>query len=194
MTSPAREIELKFLLDQQAADAVLAALPPGEATVKDLVAVYYDTADHWLSRNGFGLRVRRSGEKRTQTLKSALGDDGGRDEWEWSVEADVADAALLAATPAALPAGATLEPQFTVRSRRTIRLVEEAGSLIELVIDDAEVSADGRTDAFLELEIELISGDAAALEALAAKLSAVAVLTPSSVTKAERGFRLLRGT
>lgn len=194
MTSPAREIELKFLLDQQAAEAVLAALPPGETVVKDLVAIYYDTADHWLRRGGFGLRVRRSGDKRIQTLKSALGDDGGRDEWEWPVEADTPDAALLATTPAALPAGVTLEPQFTVRSRRTIRLVNEGSSAIELVIDDAEVSANGQIDAFLELEIELVSGDAGALEALAEKLSAVAALTPSAVTKAERGFRLLRGT
>lgn len=193
MTQPGREIELKFLLDPSAADAVLAALP-GETAVKDLAAVYYDTADHWLRRGGFGLRVRRSGETRTQTLKSALGDDGGRDEWDWTVTTDTPDAALLLDTPAALPAGATLEPLFTVRSRRTIRMVEEAGSLIELVIDDAEVSAGKQRDSFLELEIELKSGDPAALGALAAKLSAIAPLTPSQITKAGRGFQLLRGT
>ena len=85
MTAPAREIELKFLLDAAGARAVLAALPPGETVVKDLRATYFDTPDHWLSRHGFGLRVRASGGKRIQTLKSALGDDGGRDEWEWPV-------------------------------------------------------------------------------------------------------------
>lgn len=192
MSAPNREIELKFLLDAAAAEAVLAALPPGETIVKDLIAIYYDTADHALSRAGFGLRVRRSGEKRTQTLKSALGDDGGRDEWDWPVASDTPDMALLATTPAPVGADAVLEPQFTVRSRRTIRLVQEGDSEIELVVDDAEVSAGDRRDAFLELELELKSGAPAALNRLAERLSAVATLTPSSVTKAERGFALLR--
>lgn len=192
MTKPNREIELKFLLDAAAAEAVLAALPPGETTVKDLVATYYDTADHALSRGGFGLRVRRSGDKRTQTLKSALGDDGGRDEWDWSVTTDTPDLGLLAATPAPVGPDTVLEPQFTVRSRRTIRLLREGASEIELVIDDAEVSAGDRRDAFLELELELISGGPTDLQRLAERLSTVATLTPSSVTKAERGFKLLR--
>lgn len=192
MAAPNREIELKFLLTPEAATAVLAALPPGETVVKDLVATYHDTADHWLRRHGFGLRVRRSGETRTQTLKSALGDDGGRDEWDWAVESDTPDPDLLAATPAALPPDARLEPLFTVRTRRTIRRVREGESEIELVIDDAEVSAGDRIDAFLELEIELTSGDPAALGALAERLSGHAELIPSTMTKAGRGFTLLK--
>ncbi len=191
MTAPAREIELKFLLDAEAAEKVLAALPPGETVVKDLHAVYFDTADHWLSRNGFGLRVRRSGDKRIQTLKSAAGEDGGRDEWEWPVDADAPDTTLLAATPAALPAGAVLVPLFTVVSRRTVRMVEEAGSVIELVIDEGEVRAGDRFEPLLELELELVSGVPTALGALADRLSAAAPLTPSRVTKAERGYRLI---
>ena len=114
MTLPAREIELKFLLDRADIGTILAALPPGETRVKDMVAVYYDTADDWLRRHGYGLRVRRTGETCIQTLKSALGDDGGRDEWEWPVPDDAVDLALLANTPAALPKDLTLEPKFTV--------------------------------------------------------------------------------
>lgn len=191
MTRPAREIELKFLLDAAAAEAVLAALPPGETIVADMVATYFDTADHWLRRKGFGLRVRRSGGGRIQTLKSTLGADGGRDEWEWPVERDTPDVALLAATPAALPQGAVLVPLFAVASRRTLRMVELDGALIELVIDDATVTAGDHAETFLELEIELKSGDASALTTLAARLSTVAALTPTTVTKARRGYRLL---
>lgn len=191
MTTPTREIELKFLLDAAAAGTVLSALPPAETRVVDMAATYFDTADHWLRRNGFGLRVRRTGAERIQTLKSALGPDGGRDEWEWPVEHDTPEAALLAATPAALPAGAVLVPLFTVISRRALRMVEADGALIELVIDDARVEAGDRVDAFLELELELKAGDVGALEALAARLSAVARLTPTGLTKAGRGFRLL---
>lgn len=193
MAKPTREIELKFLLDAAGAMAVLAALPGGPA-VKTLYATYFDTADHALSRRGFGLRVRRSGDTRIQTLKSAAGDDGGRDEWEWRIEGDTPDLSLLAATPAALPDGAALVPLFTVVSRRTLRMVEEAGSDIELVIDEGEVRAGARVEPLLELELELKAGNPAALHALAKRLAAVAPLTPSSVTKAERGYRLLRET
>lgn len=191
MTTPTREIELKFLLDADAAAAVLAALPPGETVVADMVAIYFDTPDHRLRRDGFGLRVRRSSGERIQTLKAALGDDGGRDEWEWPVETDAPDLALLAGTPAALPAGTALVPLFTVSSRRTLRMVETDGALIELVIDDARVEAGGRRETFLELELELKAGEAAALTTLAARLSKVAVLTPTDLSKAGRGFRLL---
>lgn len=193
MAAPSREIELKFLLDWPAADRVLAALPAGEASVKNLEAVYYDTADQALRRAGFGLRVRRSGETRIQTLKSAIGEDGGRDEWEWPVETDTPDISLLLDTPAPVTSDTVLEPQFTVRSRRTIRVFEEAGGEIELVIDDAEVSAGDRKEAFLELELELKSGKAAALFALARRLSRAAPLRLSAVTKAERGYALAAG-
>lgn len=192
MTTPAREIELKFLLDAEAAAAVLAALPAGETVVKDLRATYFDTPDHWLSRHGFGLRVRRSGDKRIQTLKSALGDDGGRDEWEWPVEQDAPDPALIATTPAALPEGAMLVPLFTVASRRTVRMVDTGDAVIELVIDHGEVRAGDHVEPLMELEIELVSGAPAALDAVAARLMSTAILTPSSVTKAERGYALLK--
>lgn len=194
MTMPAREIELKFLLDRADVDAVLAALPPGETAVKDMVAVYYDTADLWLGGNGFGLRVRRTGDRCIQTLKSALGEDGGRDEWEWPVPGDAVDPALLADTPASLPAGAVLAAQFTVRVRRTVRIIETDGARIEIALDDGEVEAGGRREAFLELELELLSGAPMALDRLAARLGEQVTLTPSRITKAERGFRLLRET
>ena len=193
MTAPHREIELKFLIEREAMDVILAALPPGETTVKDMVAIYYDTADRWLGRAGFGLRVRRTGATRIQTLKSAQGADGGRDEWEWPVASDDADRALLDTTPAALPAEATLAPQFVVRTRRTVRRVREGDTEIELALDDGEVEAGGRRQAFLELELELLAGDPAGLEVLAGRLGRVARLTPSTVTKAGRGFRLLSG-
>ncbi|HRD45541.1 CYTH domain-containing protein [Brevundimonas sp. UBA2416] len=194
MTAPDREIELKFLLSRDAADAVLAALPRGETAVKDLHAIYFDTADHWLRRQGFGLRVRRSGDQRVQTLKSALGADGGRDEWEWPVKTDAPEIALLAETPAALPDGAALVPLFTVTSRRAVRMIEEGGALVELVIDAGEIRAGHRSVPLLELEIELKTGNPSALRTLAERLARVAPLTPSAETKAERGYRLLGKT
>lgn len=191
MTLPAREIELKFLLDRADVASLIAALPPGETAVKAMVATYFDTADGWLGRIGFGLRVRRTGDQGIQTLKSALGDDGGRDEWEWPVPTDAPDPALLVGSPAALPDGAALGPKFTVTVGRTVRIVRQGEAVIEVALDDGEVQAGDRREAFLELELELLSGPAAALKGLADHLAARISLTPSTVTKAERGFRLL---
>ncbi len=190
MTPPVREIELKFLLAREDVPALLEALPPGESRVKAMVAIYYDTADGWLRRLGYGLRVRRTSQTRIQTLKSALGADGGRDEWEWPVASDAADPALLAATPATLPEGLALEPTFTVSVSRTVRCVEVHGARIEIALDDGVVEAGGRREPVLELELELLSGPPDALHRLAADLGATIPLMASQVTKAERGYRL----
>jgi inorganic triphosphatase YgiF len=194
MTAPVREIELKFLLDRSDVDVLMAVLPPEETAVKAMVAIYFDTADGRLKRNGFGLRVRRTGAKRIQTLKSALGDDGGRDEWEWPVPTDAPDPALLLDTPAALPDEATLEPQVSVAVSRRMWIVRQGEAVIEVALDAGEVRAAGRREAVLELELELLSGPPVALAALADHLAARVSLTPSAVTKAERGFRLLGKT
>lgn len=194
MTSPTREIELKFLLARTDVDALIAALPPGATTVKDMVAIYYDTPDGQLRNSGFGLRVRRTGDRRIQTLKSALGADGGRDEWEWPVAGDTPDPALLSGTPAALPAGAVLKGRFTVTVTRTARLVTEGEARIEIALDDGEVTAGDHLQSFLELELELLSGPVEALHHLADRLRGQVALIPSTITKAERGFRLLRVT
>lgn len=194
MTLPAREIELKFLLERADIDTVLAALPAGATAVRAMTATYYDTADRWLGRHGFGLRVRRTGGRYVQTLKSALGADGGRDEWEWDVPTEAPAPGLLATTPAALPPGAALLPRFIVNVSRTVRVVQEGEARIEVALDDGEVIAGGRREPVLELELELLSGPAAALASLAARLRDHVALTPSSVTKAERGFRLLEET
>lgn len=193
MSQPQREIELKFLLGRESIGPVLAALPAGETREKVLEAVYYDTADRWLGRHGFGLRVRRSGEAFIQTLKSAPGPDGGRGEWEWPVASAAVEPALLETTPAALPDGLALVPCFSVLTRRAIRDIAIGGAEIELALDEGEVVAGDRREPFLELELELRAGPPAALFDLARELSAAAPLTLSHVTKAERGFALAEG-
>jgi triphosphatase len=194
MSAPGREIELKFLLDRADIAALLAALPAGEAALKAMQAVYYDTAGDTLHRAGFGLRVRRTGLSRIQTLKSAAGADGGRDEWEWPVPSDEPDLRLLADTPARLPAGARLEPRFTVTVSRAVRVVAVGDARIEIALDDGEVVAGALQETILELELELLSGPRDALDQLASDLRSRVALVPSTITKAERGFRLLSMT
>lgn len=188
MTSPDREIELKFLLDPDQVEAVLPLLADGERD--DLAAIYFDTPDHRLARAGFGLRVRRSGKGRIQTLKAAATVDGGRAEWEWPVEDDRPDLALLAGTPAALAEGETLAPVFAVRVERLTRRVDHQGADIELALDRGEIVVGDRAVPVLELELELKAGAPAALFDLARALMETAPLRLSTVSKAERGYRL----
>lgn len=188
MTTPADEIELKFLLDPDQVGAVSPRLAGGGRD--DLLAIYFDTPDRRLADAGFGLRVRRSGRGRIQTLKAAAVVEGGRAEWEWLVEADAPDAALLAGTPAALEHDETLEPVFTVRVERLTRRIAHQGADIELALDRGEIAVDGRAVPVCELELELKAGDRAALFDLARTLLEAAPLRLSSVSKAERGYRL----
>jgi len=97
-----REIELKFLIPPEAAEAILGALD-GEGAVRQLDATYYDTADHALRRAGFGLRVRDGEGGRKQTLKSAsAGGVFSRGEWEETIAGPAPDRGALARTPVAV--------------------------------------------------------------------------------------------
>mgnify|MGYP000887743721 FL=1 len=78
MNRPApQEIEAKFLVPDSALLAPLrtaAELAPGyrlhDAGEVRLVDEYVDTADFRLLRNGYGLRIRRLGDRQLATLKS----------------------------------------------------------------------------------------------------------------------------
>lgn len=175
-----REIELKFLVAAEDLDAALAAAPPGEDETRELASIYYDTADHALAAAGLSLRVRDDGRRKVQTMKRGAGTS--REEHEAEVEA------LDASWPEL--AGKTLAPVSEVRVTRRQRLVRFAGAEIEIAADVGEVTAGGRTEAFSELELELKSGPESALHALAAELGRAVEMTPSSVSKSERGRRL----
>ena len=189
-----REIELKFLIPPEAAEAILGALD-GEGAVRQLDATYYDTADHALRRAGFGLRVRDGEGGRKQTLKSAsAGGVFSRGEWEETIAGPAPDRDALARTPvAAMLAEAALSPVFTTRVERVIRLVRAGETLIEVALDRGGLSAGDRHAAVCELELELKAGEAQALFDLARTLARHAPLRLSLISKAERGYSLAAG-
>lgn len=189
-----REIELKFLIPPEAAEAILGALD-GEGAVRQLDATYYDTADHALRRAGFGLRVRDGEGGRKQTLKSAsAGGVFSRGEWEEKIAGPAPDRDALARTPVGeMLAEATLAPVFTTRVERVIRLVRSGETLIEVALDRGQLSAGERHATVCELELELKSGEPAALFDLARTLARHAPLRLSLVSKAERGYGLAAG-
>ncbi|MCY1645818.1 inorganic triphosphatase [Caulobacter sp. SL161] len=189
-----REIELKFLIPPEAAEAILGALD-GEGAVRQLDATYYDTADHALRRAGFGLRVRDGEGGRKQTLKSAsAGGVFSRGEWEETIAGPAPDRDALARTPVApMLAEATLSPVFTTRVERVIRLVRAGETLIEVALDRGQLSAGDRHATVCELELELKTGEAEALFDLARTLARHAPLRLSMISKAERGYGLATG-
>ncbi len=189
-----REIELKFLIPPEAAALALAQLN-GEGAVRQLDATYFDTPDHALRKAGYGLRVRDGEGGRKQTLKSAsAGGVFSRGEWEEKIAGPGPDRDALARTPAAaMLAGEDLAPVFTTRVERTVRIVRVGEAVIEVALDRGELSADGRRAPVCELELELKSGEPAALFDLARQLSKRVPLRLSLISKAERGYGLAAG-
>jgi inorganic triphosphatase YgiF len=189
------EIELKLELTAEAADqAEASALLAGNRTRMEQRSIYFDTPGHRLAEAGLSLRIRRSGRKRTQTIKADRADGAGlfaRSEWERGVRDD--RPVLDDATPVrAVLDGKTdaIVPVFQVRVERQSWDIREGETRIELVLDRGEVLAGDRRSPVCEIELELKHGDPAALFAVARRIDAVAPVRIGVLSKAERGYRL----
>lgn len=194
MSGADREIELKFACGPDDLAAVLAAAPKGEQggddETRELISVYFDTPDLALQKAGASLRVREHRGKRVQTVKRGQG--LVREEHEAPIEGLAPDPALEP-LPSLLPDGATLKPAFNVRVSRRLRTFRYKGAEIELALDQGEVTGGERRSAICEVELELKSGSAQALFALARELSAAAPLYLAFDSKAARGQALAAG-
>jgi len=196
-----REVELKFAL-APAEEAklrgatALAGIAPSR---QKLLALYFDTPRGELSGQGMALRLRRSGRRWKQTLKTSGDTTGGlhdRSEWEFDRPGPSIDLSLFADTPLAkLDDSANLHERlaevFRVESDRTAWVLAPApGTRVEVVLDRGAVAAGGRTDPVFEAEIESLEGDVGAVFDVATRLLDEVALRPSTVSKAERGYRL----
>jgi triphosphatase len=188
--SPDREIELKFACGPDDLVAVLAAAPAGDDETRELISVYFDTADLALQKAGASLRVREHKGRRVQTLKRGQGLI--REEHEAPIEGLAPDPALEP-LPSLLPDGATLRPAFNVRVSRRQRTFRYQGAEIELALDQGEVSGGDQKSPICEVELELKSGPPAALFALARELSSAVPLYLTFDSKSARGQALVAG-
>jgi inorganic triphosphatase YgiF len=139
--------------------------------------------------------VREAGGRVVQTVKTRSGaGEIRRGEWESSLVAPRPDVAALARTPAAEVlnghAADDLAPVFATTVERAHRLWEEAGSLVEVSLDQGEIDAGSEREPIQELELELKSGRPQALFSLARDLARAAPIRLSFDSKAERGYRL----
>jgi triphosphatase len=198
-----REVELKFYLPPGSRAALEAspALAAAEPKQQHHVTTYFDTPDNLLDRTGLTLRVRRSGDTHTQTVKSRANGRGvatSRREWEWRIGQDEPDVGRLAETRALAMAATAikdrLEPVFVTDIRRTTRLLHlDDHTVVEAAIDEGSIEAGPAREPVSELELELKGGCIGPVCRLAAELHTLAPLWISPESKATRGWHLRTG-
>ncbi len=200
MSAP-REVELK--LECVGPDLSALARHPllqGTPEPQLIVSTYFDTADQDLRAAGLTLRVRRKGETFVQTVKSGEGGVGlfDRAEWEVAVAGETPDREAFADTPvrAVLEAAGkpALVPLFSTVVMRAEHPIEYGASRILATLDAGRVETPASGDTTLsELELELESGSAGDLFALAQALAETVPLRLGARSKSERGYALLDG-
>jgi inorganic triphosphatase YgiF len=201
-----REIELK--LDAAPEDLrrlhrhpLVRSLSQGRAVTRSLVSVYFDTEDHDLANARLGLRVRRDGRRRVQTVKGERSSTGGlfeRLELEVPIDRDEPDLARiddpdLRAQIHEIAGGKPLIAIFSTEFRRTRRVLRKGETEWTLDVDVGRIMAGGRSVPVHEVELELVAGDPATLFEFALLVQERVDLRPMSRSKAERGYALVRG-
>lgn len=169
---------------------------------KQLNNQYFDTPDCRLAHSAVALRIRQDGQQLIQTLKTrgqSVAGLAARNEWEWPLTSEQLDLTRLddSCWPIELNDldKTQLQPIFrTDFSRELLELAfdyEGQPVVIELALDQGQVTTAQGSEAICEVELELRQGPAVALLIVAQQLAAEVVLLPCDVSKAERGYRLL---
>lgn len=161
------------------------------------VSVYFDTDKLALRKNGVMFRVRRTGHRYVQTIKTAGGGLLDRNEWETELDGEKPD--LDAARHTALEPLLTkklrrqLRPVFETRIRRTTFPLNVRGSQIEVALDRGEIDTGDRAKPLSEIEIEFKNGDRAELLKVARSIAHATSAELAIKSKAQRGYELLDG-
>ncbi|HET7363266.1 MAG TPA: CYTH domain-containing protein, partial [Burkholderiales bacterium] len=173
------ERELKFRLAPNALSRAARLLPAASRPRRRRVdSIYYDTPDLRLAAARAALRVRRDGRSWLQALKAPHGAQTAlaeRMEWEMPAPRGRLDAALFPREAVRAATGLDLvrlapqlRPVFATRfERRSALLRLGQGVRAEACIDRGSIEAGGARERILELELELLEGDLAALIGLA---------------------------
>ena len=163
---------------------------------KYLVSTYFDTPKLLLRKNGVSLRVRQTGKKRVQTIKTVNGGISlGRGEWEHRLQGDEPD--LRAARGTALEPLLSrklkrdLEPIFATHVQRTFLPLRSGNSRIELALDEGHVRAGQKSSPLAEVELELKKGTASDLFKAARLVAGLAPIKLALKSKSEQGYELI---
>jgi inorganic triphosphatase YgiF len=199
-----QEVELKLSCRPATARSLvslLTELTHGAPRTVRLQNTYYDTQEQALRQHGSALRIRRQGKLLLQTVKcngSVKGGLSSRPEWEspyrgqfdFSEVTDTAVRSQLEALSKQPGLQATLSTDF---KRDQWEYWPAEDTHIQIMLDRGKIVAGSRQMPICELELELVSGDARYLFALAQRLCKEAALFPAPLSKAARGSLLLDG-
>ncbi|HET6160743.1 MAG TPA: CYTH and CHAD domain-containing protein [Dongiaceae bacterium] len=197
------EIELKLSSSPEQLEKVrqildsMAQVPRPAAST--LVAVYYDSEELKLHQQGLSLRVRDEDGRQVQTLKSH---DGGnpdiltRNEWEDVITDHIPDFSAPQSGPrlTEVVSPGELRPLFKTIVRRTkFELEPRPSTRVEVALDEGEIrnADDDSSEAICEVELELKSGEPAAIYDLGLRLLEAAPLRIETRSKAARGYKLM---
>ena len=200
------EVEAKFslpdaeTLQQLRVTTRLAGFPLAKGQAKVVHDIYRDTAERKILARGYACRFRQEAGGIRVTLKGlggALGAIHMREEMEILLPAirppeEWPDCPLREQV-LQLTAGQPLLSLFELHQTRFVRPVRWQGQAIaELSLDDVQVAAGGREQAYLELEVELTSrGSEEHLARVADYMQQKWHLRPEPKSKFERALLLL---
>jgi triphosphatase len=200
----AQEIELKFIVNPTALDTLrgtLNSLESEHGEPRQLINIYYETANNTLRSHDMGLRIRGVDGHYEMTMKIAGRVTGGlhqRPEYNVELKEPALDLALLPAevwpegiVPSALQT--ELKPLFNTDFSREKWVVTHRGSKVELALDLGEVKAGELSEPLCELELELLAGETSAVLEVAQQLVSLPGLRQGSLSKAARGYHLAKG-
>lgn len=204
LKSMAQEIELKFIVQQKAVEALrsyLHTLSERYQTPRQLLNIYYETADNLLRRCDMGLRIRGDHGCYEMTMKVAGRVIGGlhqRPEYNVALNGPRVDLARF--TSEMWPEGLdpttladAVSPLFSTDFYREKWVVTCGESKIEIALDLGDVNAGEQREPICELEMELLSGNTVDLLNVARNLLDKQGIRLGSLSKAARGYHLAQG-
>lgn len=199
------EIELKLVVDPGDLGRVARlrsklGAQPGPMRVIHQITTYFDTPERALAAADIGLRIRKVGNVRIQTVKGAGVAAGGlfhRPEWETAIDGDHPCLDLVAEYGLALLTLPGLEDRLTAQFhtdiRRRLCRIGGDGWEAELALDQGQVVAGERSQPVAEVELELIKGSPAHLFAAALLIAEHVPVGLTTLSKSDRGHALLEG-
>ncbi len=197
-----QEIEIKFRSDAAGLARLLDAPPLKTASglqTENLKATYFDTPSNALRKKGIILRIRKSGDDVPVLGMKAPGAaaDGPFHRKEVEVNSpslkpnlalfDKATEKFLTRIIRGQPLAAKFKMEFTRQSG----LVTSGSSVVEIAVDQGQISSGKQRVPLAEVELELVSGSKTGLLDLAMRLAEDFSLRLDFVSKAEKGFRAL---
>lgn len=203
------EVEMKLAIpDDETAneifsDAAINEMFWGEPKTTHMLSRYYDTTSGSLSARRWTLRLRREGDRKVVTCKTASVDvvAGLFSRGEWQVYADdvMEGARLLVEEGAPSELLEEIERDGVVErctiefDRRAVQLKLPAGVIVDMSVDKGVIKSADRERPLHELELELLFGRPEDLQPISELLVEKYHLQPERLSKYARALELELG-